>query len=125
MSTKGSRQSDVSLETAPMERQSVLVASVGAVVSGFLVWTHLSPSLWGLNSDGLVTVSTATLVGLLAWLEWRKTTAGATAVLGGFLVLVATENLTADLELGIIVSALAGLVIAAAGSSAVWKFSRP
>lgn len=108
-----------------MERQSILVASVGALVSGFFVWTHVAPSLWGLDSDGLVTVSTAALVGLLAWTEWRKITAGATAVLGGFIVLVATENLTADPELGIIASAVAGLVMAAAGSSAVRKFGRP
>ncbi|MFC6906250.1 hypothetical protein [Halalkalicoccus tibetensis] len=124
MNTKDGRQSDASLETASTERQSVLVASVGALTSGFLVWTHVGPSLWGIDSDGLVTVSVAALVGLLAWMEWRKTTAGAIAALGGFIVIVAGESLTAGLELGIIASAVAGLVMTVAGSSAVWKFGR-
>jgi hypothetical protein len=112
--------------TALSERKLILVAAVVAVVGGFFPWRQpLDLAIWGFDDgDGLITMSTAIVVFLLVWLEWRRITAGAAVALGGFLALVAVVNLTTDPGPGVVLAAVASLAMMAAGTSAFRKFGR-
>jgi hypothetical protein len=113
-------------ETALLERKLILVATIGAIVGGFFPWTQpFGLGIWGFDDgDGLITMSTAIVIFLLVWLEWRKITAGVAVALGGFIILVAIVNLSSELGPGIILATVANLAIIAAGVSAFWKFEQ-
>jgi hypothetical protein len=113
-------------KTALLERKLILVATLGAMVGGFFPWTQpFGLGIWGFeDGDGLITMSTSVLIFLLVWLEWRKITAGAAVILGGFLILVAIVNLTSEPGPGVILATVTNLLTVLAGVSAIWKFGQ-
>lgn len=118
-------QQDIS-KSALLERKVILVATLGAMVGGFLPWAQpFGLGIWGFDDgDGLITMSTSVLIFLLVWLEWRKMTAGAAVGLGGFLILVAIVNLTSEPGPGVILVTVTNLLIVLAGISAIWNSSQ-
>lgn len=112
-------------KTALLERKLILVATLGAMVGGFFPWAQpFGLGIWGFDDgDGLITMSTSVLIFLLVWFEWRKITACAAIVLGGFLILVAIVNLTSEPGPGVILVTVTNLLIVLAGVSSIRKYS--
>lgn len=72
-------------ETTVLERGLALGAAIVAISGGLYSTVELvEASVWDsqVTSDGYVITASAILIFILSWLEWRKLTAGATAMIG-------------------------------------------